>query len=105
MALRYSKLFEATDSRDYVYRVLGMTNTTLLTDEGYLGQQPRKGVLVVDYRTSVSQVFQDVVKYFLNRDRDLTEILVAPLSHRDDLSLPSWTPDWRFYSPDALVCL
>jgi hypothetical protein len=38
MALRYSKLFEVTDPRDYIYGVLGITNTALLTDENHPGQ-------------------------------------------------------------------
>jgi hypothetical protein len=45
----------------------------------------------------VSEVYQDTVKFFINRDRNL-DILTTLLSHRSETSkddLPSWAPDWR----------
>jgi len=51
----------------------------------------------VEYSKSVSEVYQDVVKYFINRDRNL-DILSILLTHRNavsDAELPSWVPDWH----------
>ncbi len=54
--------YEATDPRDKVYSVLGLGRVN-----------PPSGPLPspVDYSKSVSEVYQDVVKYFVNRDRNL----------------------------------
>jgi len=51
---------------------------------------------VVDYSKTVSEVYQHLAKYFINRDRNL-DILCILSTHRgpESSDLPSWTPDWR----------
>ncbi|EPE36446.1 hypothetical protein GLAREA_05784 [Glarea lozoyensis ATCC 20868] len=52
---------------------------------------------LIDYSKSLSEVYQDAVKYFINRDRNFA-ILAALLTHRSTVSdedLPYWVRDWR----------
>jgi hypothetical protein len=84
--------FDATDARDKVYSVLGLAGVPMTTDP----YPDETSNFPVDYTKSVSEVYQDAVKYFINRDRNL-DIISILLSHRNDQStdLPSWAPDWR----------
>ena len=90
--LMTAREFDATDPRDKIYSVLGLAKIPMTTDP-YPNDSPS---FPVAYTKSVSEVYQDAVKYFINRDRNL-DIISILLSHRNDKStdLPSWTPDWR----------
>ena len=92
--LSISGLFQATDTRDFVYGVLGMTDTAT--------RLSKKGV-TIDYTKSPSEVFQDVVKHVINRDRELDILCKAGLSLSTDASLPSWVPDWPHQLPTLEV--
>jgi hypothetical protein len=50
----------------------------------------------INYNKTVSEVYQNVAKHFINRDQNL-DVLCILSTHRDHRSsdLPSWTPDWR----------
>jgi hypothetical protein len=52
--------------------------------------------MVIDYSKSVTEVYQYLAKYIINRDRNL-DILCILLTHRDpgSVDLPTWVPDWR----------
>ncbi|ERF74877.1 hypothetical protein EPUS_03261 [Endocarpon pusillum Z07020] len=86
-----------TYMRDKVHSTLGLTSEPVSEDTAALTEilaPPPK--FIVDYSQSVSQVYQHVAKYFINRDRNL-DILCILSTHRgpESSDLPSWTPDWR----------
>ena len=93
--LMFGRAFDSTDPRDKVYAVLGLAGDPIegLTESEALPGQER---MVVDYSSSVSEVYQRVAKYMINRDRNF-DILCILSTHRGPESgdLPSWTPDWR----------
>ena len=107
--LMVGREFDATDPRDKVYSLLGISdvpfdgssetayaNQKSATDDmqSLTQQQPQR--LRVDYSASVSEVYQCFAKYLINRDLNL-DILCILSTHRDENShdLPTWTPDWR----------
>lgn len=90
--LRRTAESECSDPRDHVYGVLGMTNANYSFSRDH-GMDP---CLVVDYNKSVMEVFRDVARYIIRRDRYLTILLLGSKygsSARSDF-LPSWCPDW-----------
>lgn len=92
-----SSHFDATNPRDFVYGVLGMTYTaTRSKAENDAAAPVNVQALPVDYSKSVAEVFQDVVKYVINRYGSLDVLYRANGRRGDDLRLPSWTPDWRY---------
>lgn len=104
--LMVSRLFDATDPRDKVYSVVGLAQApvTAATASGgaHESEGTADGTMRIDYSATVSQVYQHVAKFLVNRDRTL-DILCIVSAHRDDRDdehsysrdLPSWTPDWR----------
>jgi hypothetical protein len=84
--------FDATDPRDKVYSVLGLAEVPMTTYRHPDGTS----MFPVDYTKSVSEVYQDAAKYFINRDRnlDIMSVLLS-LRNRNSTELPSWIPDWR----------
>ncbi|KAL7620927.1 hypothetical protein AAE478_008238 [Parahypoxylon ruwenzoriense] len=91
-ALVFSSSFGVTDPRDLVYGILGFTTVPVS-----LGNpDTRDATLKVDYSRTMSEVFQDVVIYEINRTGSLG-ILDFAGARPPSSDLPSWTPDWRFY--------
>ena len=107
--LMVGREFDATDPRDKVYSMLGISDvafeppseTAQAEEESSTYgtqcltlQQTQK--MRVDYSASVSEVYQYFAKYLINRDLNL-DILCILSTHRDENShdLPTWTPDWR----------
>ncbi|KAJ5777038.1 hypothetical protein N7520_000284 [Penicillium odoratum] len=89
--------YEASDAKDKVYSVLGLARVPMTAGNAIPAPDTRAPAFPVDYHKSVSEVYQDVVKFFINRDRNL-DILSILLTHRNSASnrdLPSWVPDWR----------
>lgn len=89
--------YGTTDERDKVYSVLGLARVLMTTSPPVARLNSITTPFPIDYSKSISEVYQDVVKYFINRDRNL-DILSILLTHRNassDDDLPSWVPDWR----------
>ncbi|KAI1404756.1 heterokaryon incompatibility protein-domain-containing protein [Hypoxylon fuscum] len=93
-ALVFSSSFGVTDPRDLVYGIIGFT-TVPVSQAGIDTHRPS---LKVDYGRSVSEVYQDVVRYEIERTGSLG-ILDFVGSRPTSSDLPSWTPDWRLYDP------
>lgn len=92
---------QATDPRDYIYAFLGLTyceTPTLHRTRGLATRSSSSLVVQVDYNLSVSQVFQQITRFILNRDLGLRcfeeEKLSCTKSTSTELDLPSWTIDW-----------
>lgn len=94
-ALVFSSSFGVSDPRDLVYGVLGFT--TVAVSQGKVDL--RQPTLNVDYHRSVSEVYQDVVRYEIERSGSLGILDFAGSHHPASSDLPSWTPDWRTYDP------
>ncbi|KAJ9638834.1 hypothetical protein H2199_006694 [Coniosporium tulheliwenetii] len=94
--LRTSGHFDATNPRDCIYGVLGMTDTATRSSSDDSLTARKFETLPVDYSKSVSEVFQDVAKYFINRDGSLAVLYLTDGRRGNDIDLPSWTPDWRY---------
>ncbi|KAI1392517.1 heterokaryon incompatibility protein-domain-containing protein [Hypoxylon trugodes] len=92
-ALIFSSSFGVTDPRDLVYGILGFT--TVPISQGVTNTH--RATLKVDYSRSVSEVYQDVVKYEISRSGSLAILDFA--GSRPTPDLPSWTPDWKTYDP------
>lgn len=87
--------FRATDQRDKVYGLLG------LSLEGQVGKA-LPDALQPDYTANVTVIYQRVAQYLLARSRSLALLTrarglegTATRNIRQyDLDLPSWAPDW-----------
>ncbi|KAI0384962.1 HET-domain-containing protein [Hypomontagnella monticulosa] len=105
--------FDATDPRDRVYSVLGLglvpmkttTESKQVSEKSVVGSVSSAPSFPVDYGKTVSEVYQDTVKYFINRDSNL-DILALLITARNDGSttdLPSWVPDWRVPASEVSI--
>lgn len=83
--------FEATDHRDKVYGLLG------LSQEARRARSPEE-VLKPDYSQPVAKVYADVVRYLTSKTGRL-DVLRACLGSGKVSGLPSWTPDWTVAMP------
>ncbi|KAK5681015.1 hypothetical protein LTS10_006775 [Elasticomyces elasticus] len=94
------KAFEASDPRDLIFALLGLTNCASGRPTGSeMVQDDLKRPLhfKIDYTMSVSEVFQQATKYILNSDRSLLLLSTSGVDNLppSDPLLPSWTIDWR----------
>ena len=111
--LMVGREFDATDPRDKVYSILGISEVAFepasesiqaeaAAEEDSSAQQEQALTMQqlqrmrVDYSASISEVYQYTAKYLINRDLNL-DVLCILSTHRDNNShdLPTWTPDWR----------
>ena len=94
--------FQVTDPRDRVYALLGIIASpstrfwvapakhgTVMTN----GTTPKD--FPVDYERSISMVYQDVVKYLINVERNLDSLCTFQDRRRHNSDVPSWALDWR----------
>jgi hypothetical protein len=90
--LMIGRPFDATDPRGKVYSVPGMAEVPVENDKPVESAMAMR----IDYSQSISQVYQYLVKFMINRDNNL-DVLSIISTHRDanSLDLPTWTPDWR----------
>ena len=86
----------ASDPRDLVYALLGLTNCSAAVESSPGLRSVDTLTLPIDYSKTPSEVFQDVTKYIVKRDGNLSILLNhRPASHgRLQEPLPSWTIDW-----------
>ena len=103
--LRKTCHFEATDPRDLIYGILGMTDIPVVVNNKRTEQVVRQAALLVDYTRTVSEVFQDVTKYIINRTWNLDIIAHATFTNGQDIGLPGWTPDWRSLPETTIIDL
>ena len=87
--------FEETDPRDKVYGVLGIITSP--TTKLYVESRPdiQAAEFPISYTKSVSEVYQDVVKYLINLDRNLDVLQIFESRRNRAKDLPSWVTDWR----------
>ncbi|KAI1449094.1 HET-domain-containing protein [Annulohypoxylon stygium] len=74
--------YQATDSRDKVYALLGMASDVSPDD------------IIPDYTKPVQEVFLELVRFMITNRYDLDIISSGRLTTSDSSS-PSWLPDWR----------
>lgn len=77
--LLFHRLKEATDPRDKIYSLLGLTSA--------------RNDIEIDYRSDVRQVYIDTAAYIIHTSGKLDILWAAP-PHQDRFNLPSWVPDW-----------
>ncbi|KAI1854535.1 hypothetical protein JX266_000653 [Neoarthrinium moseri] len=95
-ALLSNGYFKATDPRDLVYGVLGITDVRTDTKDVDGGFGTESPTLAIDYSRTISQVFQSAVVYIMRRDLNLDILyLDDPNIRTASVDFPSWTPDWR----------
>lgn len=98
-ALLETRHYEATDPRDTFYAVLGMCNVLAFSQETAHRRQDSKGAVLVDYKKSLVEVYQDATLCILNRRGGSRNL--ANLWHpykRGSLhgeGLPLWAVDWQ----------
>lgn len=86
---------QCSQLQDHVYALLGMTDmnycarsTAQLKDES----------LIIDYTKSTAEVFIDVTRHVIKRDKNVAVLHLNAVSRPTDplIGLPSWVPDFRF---------
>lgn len=88
---------EATDPRDKIFGILGLMDDS----SPYLG--------MVDYRSTVEEVYTQAAVLLINQSRSLRLLSAASHSKSNSQSpsqaLPSWVPDWRSSKPAVSLTL
>lgn len=103
--LRDGTAFKVTDARDRIYALFGMVSSA--SNRSHVEHRPdiQSSTFPIGYSKSISRVYQDLVKYLINTDRNLDCLTVledrATRSLPDDL--PSWVIDWRRHQPRSLL--
>lgn len=96
--------FEVTDPRDRVYAYVGIASNLTSREPNLKGCKCDRTLrFPIDYTKSISQVYQDVVKYLINRDKELGSLQVCESRLNRDPDLPSWVTDFRQQRPRALI--
>ncbi|KAK3072486.1 hypothetical protein LTR53_006738 [Teratosphaeriaceae sp. CCFEE 6253] len=99
MASRTCVMLRASDPRDCIYALIGMTNCAPVQPSSTdLRRQRDDGLLAfpIDYTMSISQVFQHATKCILNSGRTLNVFdRIGACEPLNQGQLPSWTVDRR----------
>jgi hypothetical protein len=109
-ALHLTAGSRCSDPRDHVYGVLGMTKVQTISAEDSAASEPEEPSLIVDYRRTASQVYQDIILYAVqesNSIKILSELKDSRGSRTVGLNtnlvfggfvngevLPSWCPNF-----------
>ncbi|KAF4536067.1 Heterokaryon incompatibility protein [Lasiodiplodia theobromae] len=92
--LRYNLNSQATNLRDKVIALLGLTS------------QECRDALIPDYSKSITEIFAEAAKYIIQSTGDLNILSINTNSSREtDPPLPSWVPDWGLFATRALTLL
>jgi hypothetical protein len=107
--------FGLFDPRDRVYAYIGMADEITYLASATprrLGlnefnptsiSRPTSIPFPVSYTKSVSEVYQDVIKYLINRDRHLGVLLLCESRKNRNSDIPSWATDYRQQIPRAVL--
>jgi Heterokaryon incompatibility protein (HET) len=97
--------FAVSNPRDKVYAILGIAQklTAMSTDPVENEHRRRMPIekMPIAYTKSVSEVFQDVVKFSIASRDDLAILEISSEPGSRSTLLPSWAPDWRRKLLDA----
>lgn len=80
--LKKTMTFQSTDARDKVFALLG------------LAQEEDRSAIVPDYSKSVKAVYADLAIYLISKNINIIYLNIDSPYH----SLPSWIPDWSWWS-------
>lgn len=80
--LRLTRNLKATDPRDKIFAILGLTETSQLNN------------VKPDYKRSVAQVYTQYANVIITQEQSLS-IFSSVLGEYQGKDLPSWVPDWR----------
>lgn len=81
-SLHHLRFLQASNPRDRVYGVLGLTQALQLD---------------VDYSLSVEATYERTTRCIISESRSLEVLSQATLSQKK-LKLPSWVPDWSYHN-------
>jgi hypothetical protein len=94
-----SRYFEATDTKDTFYAILGMCNVVAFNQETAQRRQDPKGAVLVDYEKLLVEVYHDATLCILHRRGKPQRLADLWHSYKRDLlhaeGLPLWAVDWR----------
>ena len=78
-----------------MYGILGILQS--VTSRLYVEDRPdiRTQIFPIDYNKTVSEVYQDVVRFLIDTDRNLDCLTVFGERRSPSTDLPSWATDWR----------
>lgn len=84
--LDYTKMFKATDPRDLIFALVGLTSD--------LDSDFRKRL--VDYNKSLRDVHIELARWFIRHQRSNESIILSYAGNPGERidSVPSWVPDW-----------
>lgn len=85
---------KCTQSQDHVYALLGMTN---VKHRAKPAVHVNDGALIIDYTKGAAELFIDVARHVIRRDKNLAILHLNAASEPTDkmIDLPSWVPDFR----------
>lgn len=103
--LRGGARLKVSDERDRVYGLFGMISSP--STRWYVEDKPeiQPKNFPISYDKTISEVYQDVVKFLINTDKNLDCLTVFENRRTRSKSndLPSWVTDWRCDQPRTLL--
>lgn len=96
--LQRTRNFKATNPRDKIYAIMGVSNENSMTSEATFRAINPAGSLKVEYDKTTEEIYCDVTRCLILRNRGLEVLSMVhhtDLLHRD--GFPSWVP--RFDEP------
>ena len=96
--LRSGANFQVSDERDRIYGALGpLTSPSIRFYVRLPASLETLSTFPIDYWKSVSEVYQDLIKFLINTTKTLQVLDVfANRRHLKTRQLPSWVTDWSY---------